>query len=125
MGTETVLLAIAVSVFASGVLIFNSRNSVLSVLYLVLVFCGSSCFLLVLKLEFLGALVLIVYAGAIAILFFFVIMMLNVHLLELREQLLRYLPLGGLVCVLLLCEGVLLAYVDLNRAEARGALFFT
>lgn len=121
----SVLIVISLGVFISGILIFSSRNSVLSVLYLVLVFCGSSCFLLVLKLEFLGVLVLIIYAGAIAILFFFVVMMLNIYLIELREQFLRYLPIGGLVCILLFSESILLAYVDLNRAEVRGVFLVT
>jgi len=78
-----------------GVLL--SRNPIHSVFFLIVVFLHISCLLLLLHVEFLAFLILIVYLGAIAVLFLFVIMMFNIHILESRDNILRYLPLVLLI----------------------------
>ena len=67
----------------SGILVITSRNPVVSVLVLISVFINVACYLILLGINFIGLAYLIVYVGAIAILFLFVIMMLNIKLVEL------------------------------------------
>ena len=69
-------------------------------MFLVLVFCNAAGLLLLLETEFLAMLFLVVYVGAIAVLFLFVVMMLNVRVTELNESVLRYLPIGGLILLI-------------------------
>jgi NADH-quinone oxidoreductase subunit J len=77
--------------------VIYSKNPVHSILYLILVFFCSSCLLLLYGLEFLALIFMIVYVGAIAVLFLFVIMMLNIRVLELSDDFLKYLPLLAIV----------------------------
>ncbi|MCL4161516.1 UNVERIFIED_CONTAM: hypothetical protein GTU68_058002 [Idotea baltica] len=88
----------------SALLVISVKNPIHSVLYLILVFCGSSGILLMLGVEFLGLMFIVVYVGAIAVLFLFVIMMLNIKIIELNENLISYLPISALLIVLLLLE---------------------
>ena len=88
----------------SGVMVIHSRNPVHSVLFLILVFFNGAGLLLLLHLDFFALLFLVVYVGAIAVLFLFVVMMLQVTLAEVHELRLRYLPVGGLLGVLFLLE---------------------
>jgi NADH-quinone oxidoreductase subunit J len=73
------------------------KNPVVSVLFLIMVFFCSVLILIFLKAEFLGLLMLIVYVGAISILFLFVIMMLNLRIVELLDIFLHYFPIGGII----------------------------
>lgn len=70
-----------------------SKNPIHSILFLILVFLNIGFFLLMLHVEFLAFLIFIVYLGAIAVLFLFVVMMFNIHIVEARDNILRYLPL--------------------------------
>ena len=79
-------------VLISGVLVVASQNPVSSALFLILCFCNISCLLFFLEIEYLPLLFLIIYVGAIAVLFLFVIMMLNIKLAELKENSLHFLP---------------------------------
>ena len=88
----------------SGVMVIQSRNPVHSVLFLILVFFNVAGLLLLLGLDFFAMIFLVVYVGAIAVLFLFVVMMLNVKLAEINEKRLRYLPVGGLLGLLFLFE---------------------
>ena len=88
----------------SGGMLISARNPVHSVLFLVLVFCNAAGLLILLETEFLAMLFLVVYVGAIAVLFLFVVMMLNVRVTELNESLLRYIPIGGLILIIFLFE---------------------
>jgi NADH:ubiquinone oxidoreductase subunit 6 (subunit J) len=74
-----------------------SANPVHSVLSLILVFCSTSMLLLLLRVDFLSILFVVVYVGAIAVLFLFVVMMLNIKLVQLNESIVRWLPLAFLV----------------------------
>lgn len=97
----------------SGVMVIQARNPVHSVLFLILVFFNSAGLLVLLGLEFFAMIFLVVYVGAIAVLFLFVVMMLNIRLAEISEKRLRYLPIGGLLGVLFLGETLLIIDNDL------------
>ena len=85
-------------------MVISARNPIHSVLFLVLVFCNAAGLLILLETEFLAMLFLVVYVGAIAVLFLFVVMMLNVRITELNESILRYIPIGGIILLIFLFE---------------------
>ena len=88
----------------SAILVISSRNPIHSILFLILVFVNASGLLLLLNLEFLAMMFLIVYVGAIAVLFLFVVMMLNIKIIELNENLIRYLPIGIFISLIFFFE---------------------
>src|SRR4051794_14742596 len=90
---------------ASAVMVIVSRNPVHSVLYLILAFVNASGLFVLMGAEFLAMILIVVYVGAVAVLFLFVIMMLDVDFSELREGFLEYMPIG------LVIGGVFLAVV--------------
>jgi len=105
MNIETLFFYIFSSLaIASGIMVISSRNPMHSVLFLVLVFCNVAGLLILLEIEFLAMLFLIVYVGAIAVLFLFVVMMLNIRVTELNESVLRYLPIGGIILFIFFFE---------------------
>src|SRR5438477_11841188 len=89
---------------ASAVMVIVSRNPVHSVLFLILAFVNAAGLFLLLGAEFLAMILVVVYVGAVAVLFLFVVMMLDVDFSELREGFLQYLPVGALIGVILLAE---------------------
>src|SRR5690606_16923271 len=91
----------------SGVLVVMSRNPVHSVLWLILAFFNAAGLMVLVGAEFIAMLLVIVYVGAVAVLFLFVVMMLNIDFAELRAGFIRNFPLGILVAVILLSELVL------------------
>jgi NADH:ubiquinone oxidoreductase subunit 6 (subunit J) len=97
----------------SGIMVIQSRNPVHSVLFLILVFFNAAGLLVLLGLDFFAMIFLVVYVGAIAVLFLFVVMMLNIKLAEINEKRLRYLPIGGLLGLLFLFEVLLIVDNDL------------
>jgi len=105
MNIEALLFYIFSSIaVVSGIMVISSRNPMHSVLFLVLVFCNAAGLLILLETEFLAMLFLVVYVGAIAVLFLFVVMMLNIRITELNESILRYLPVGGIILLIFLFE---------------------
>jgi NADH-quinone oxidoreductase subunit J len=98
---------------ASGVMVIASRNPVQSVLFLILAFVNAAGLFLMMGAEFLAMILVIVYVGAVAVLFLFVVMMLDVDFAELRQGFLQNLPIGGLVGVVFLIEliAVIASYV--------------
>ena len=92
---------------ASGVLVVSARNPVHSVLFLILAFFNAAGLFILIGAEFLAMIVVIVYVGAVAVLFLFVVMMLNIDFLELRSGFVGYLPIGALVGLILLAELIL------------------
>ena len=94
---SAVMLAAAVRVIAS-------RNPVHSVLYLILAFFNAAGLFLLLGAEFLAMILVVVYVGAVAVLFLFVVMMLDVDFAELRQGFLQFLPIGALVGIILMVE---------------------
>ncbi len=89
---------------ASAFMVIASRNPVHSVLFLILAFCNSAGLFVMLGAEYLAMLLVVVYVGAVAVLFLFVVMMLDVDFVELRQGVLQYLPIGALVGLVLLVE---------------------
>lgn len=94
---ETFITILAIGAIYSGLMVIASTNPIHSVFYLVLAFANTSILLLNIGVEFLSLLFLIVYVGAIAILFLFVVMMLNIKLVELIDNTTRYVPIGFLI----------------------------
>lgn len=106
---------------ASGVLVIASRNPVHSVLFLILAFFNSAALFLLLGAEFLAMILVVVYVGAVAVLFMFVVMMLDINFVELRRGFLQYLPIGTLVGIVLLVELLLLFGAWVISPEAPAA----
>ncbi|MBX9933625.1 MAG: NADH-quinone oxidoreductase subunit J [Methylobacterium sp.] len=92
---------------ASGFMVIASRNPVASVLFLILAFVNAAGLFVLMGAEFLAMILVVVYVGAVAVLFLFVVMMLDVDFAELRQGFQRYLPVGGLIGVIFLIELVL------------------
>ncbi|MBF0308817.1 MAG: NADH-quinone oxidoreductase subunit J [Magnetococcales bacterium] len=101
---ELVFYFFAVVTAASALLVITARNPVHSVLFLVLTFFSTAGLFVLLEAEFLAAILVIVYMGAVAILFLFVVMMLDVDFVELRRQAKEHLPVGLAVGGLVLVE---------------------
>ncbi|SIS61922.1 NADH-quinone oxidoreductase subunit J [Paracoccus saliphilus] len=110
----------AISVCVAGLMVVLSRNPVHSVLWLILAFLSASGLFVLQGAEFVAMLLIIVYVGAVAVLFLFVVMMLDVDFAELRGEFARYLPLGGLIAIVLLAQlGIALgAWESSEQAEA-------
>ena len=98
------LLALTVSILLNASMVILSKNPIHSILFLVLVFVSTTGLLLMLGVEFIAMLFLVVYVGAITVLFLFVIMMLNVKIIELNERLIRYLPMGLFIGLIFFLE---------------------
>lgn len=99
--------AFATVTVAAGLMVTMSRNPVHSVLWLILAFLSSAGLFVLLGAEFVAMLLIIVYVGAVAVLFLFVVMMLDVDFAVLKGEMARYMPLGLLVAVILLMQLVL------------------
>lgn len=94
----------AVITVAAGLMVTLSRNPVHSVLWLILAFLSTSGLFVMLGAEFVAMLLVIVYVGAVAVLFLFVVMMLDIDFAALKGELARYMPLGLLIGVVLLMQ---------------------
>jgi NADH-quinone oxidoreductase subunit J len=127
---------------ASAVMVISSRNPVHSVLFLILAFINAAVLFLMAGAEFLALILVIVYVGAVAVLFMFVVMMLDVNFAELREGVQRYAPVGALVGFVLFVELAVVAGgwtmapgaaaarmsptpVGVSDSQALGALIYT
>ncbi|TAK50020.1 MAG: NADH-quinone oxidoreductase subunit J [Xanthobacteraceae bacterium] len=94
----------AVLCVGSAFMVIAARNPVHSVLFLILAFVNASGLFLLMGAEFLAMILVVVYVGAVAVLFLFVVMMLDVDFAELKQGFLQYLPVGALVAAILLAE---------------------
>ena len=127
---------------ASSLAVISAKNTIHAVFFLILDFVSVSCLFIMLGAEYLGMLTLIVYVGAVAVLFLFVVMMLNVNLGDLKSGFLSYLPFGGFIGLVLLIEIVLMIGTwkykdtfiktsqinisnDLSNTEAIGNVLYT
>jgi NADH-quinone oxidoreductase subunit J len=134
----------AIIAVAAGVMVISARNPVHSVLWLILVFFNAAGLFLLLGAEFLGMTLVVVYVGAVAVLFLFVVMMLDINTQILREGVAEYIPLGAVIGLVLLAElatvggGWLLTpemeavrsspiapMTEVTNTEALGALIYT
>lgn len=89
---------------AAGVLVISAKNPVHSVLFLILAFFNAAGLFVLLGAEFLAMILVVVYVGAVAVLFMFVVMMLDINFVEMRQGFLQYLPVGALIGLVLLVE---------------------
>ena len=129
---------------ASAVMVIASRNPVHSVLFLILAFVNAAGLFVLMGAEFLAMILIVVYVGAVAVLFLFVVMMLDVDFAELGRGVLNYLPIGGLIGAILLAEllvvvggwaigpnvmGAITAPIppagDVNNTQAIGLVLYT
>ncbi len=94
----------AAVLLGSAAMVVTIRNPVKSALFLVLAFVSAACLWMLLKAEFLAIVLVLVYVGAVMVLFLFVVMMIDVNLAVLRQGFGDYLPVGGLVAVLMVVE---------------------
>lgn len=92
---------------AAAFMVISARNPVHSVLYLILTFFNAAALFLLTGAEFLAMILLVVYVGAVAVLFLFVVMMLDVDFAELKQGALQYAPIGAVVGLILLAELVI------------------
>ena len=89
---------------ASAVMVISARNPVHSVLFLILCFFNAAGLFVMIGAEFLAMMLVVVYVGAVAVLFLFVVMMLDVDFVELRQGMLNYLPVGATIGLIVLVE---------------------
>ncbi len=136
-----VFYVLALVTVAAAVMVIAARNPVHSVLFLILAFFNSAGLLILIGAELVGMLLVVVYVGAVAVLFMFVVMMLDINFVQLREGFLQYLPLGALVGLILLLELVMVIGTravpttvaampqatppGVNNTEALGRLLYT
>jgi NADH:ubiquinone oxidoreductase subunit 6 (subunit J) len=90
--------------FISSVMVLLATNPVHSILYLIIVFISVISYFFLISVEFLALVFLIVYVGAIAVLFLFIVMMLDIKVIQLKENFTRYIPIGSLVILAFLFE---------------------
>jgi NADH-quinone oxidoreductase subunit J len=110
----------AIVTVASAVMVISARNPVHSVLFLILAFFNSAALFVLVGAEFLAMILVIVYVGAVAVLFLFVVMMLDINFVELRQGFLHYLPVGGIIGLILLLELLLVAGSWVIAPEVAG-----
>ena len=106
---------------ASAAMVIAARNPVHSVLFLILAFFNAAALFILMGAEFLAMILVIVYVGAVAVLFLFVVMMLDVDFAKLRSGMMRYLPVGSAVGLILLAELALVVGVWNFAPEAASA----
>ncbi|TAL35162.1 NADH-quinone oxidoreductase subunit J [Phenylobacterium sp.] len=106
---------------ASGFCVVSARNPVHSVLWLILAFFSAAGLFVLMGAEFLAMLLVVVYVGAVAVLFLFVVMMLDVDFAALRQGFARYMPLGLLIAGFLAAEMVVVATTVAGRGAAKDS----
>ena len=112
----------AVVAVASGVMVVAARNPVHSVLFLILAFFNAAGLFVLMGAEFLAMILVVVYVGAVAVLFLFVVMMLDIDFSAMREGFLKYAPIGAAIGLVLLAELVLVGGAWIFSPEAPQAL---
>lgn len=110
--------AFSAVLLASGVMVISAKNPVHSVLFLILAFFNAAGLFVMLGAEFIAMIMVIVYVGAVAVLFLFVVMMLDINFTLMREGMWKHAPVGGLVGLILVVE---FAWMYLNWRSAKNA----
>ena len=119
--TQFAFLTFAAVTVTSAVAVISVRNTVHAALFLVLTFFSVACTWIIAGAEFLGIALILVYVGAVMVLFLFVVMMLDIDATPLREGFVRYLPVGLLVAVVMLVEMLTLIGVRAQMATPFAA----
>jgi NADH-quinone oxidoreductase subunit J len=138
---EILFYAFAAVLIGAGVGVITARNPVHCALFLVLAFFTSAAIWLLLEAEFLAIVLVLVYVGAVMVLFLFVVMMLDVNIEELRQGFTRYAPLGVIVALIMIAEIVNVVWVkhlgqtampaspplpaDYSNTKELGAILYT
>ena len=104
---QTVFYIFSALLLMSAGLVITVRNPVFAALFLILTFFSTSAIWLLLEAEFLAIILVLVYVGAVMVLFMFVVMMLDINLSAIREGFARYVPIGGMVAILMALSMVL------------------
>ncbi len=139
MGFEQVVFYLFATVLiAAAISVVTVRNPVYAALFLILAFFSTSATWIMMEAEFLGVVLILVYVGAVMVLFLFVIMMLDINLEVIREGFMRYLPVGILVAVAIAAEMILVltsdtldkpmpqpAPADYDNTKALGEVLYT
>jgi NADH-quinone oxidoreductase subunit J len=105
--TELLFFLFSSILLSSSLVVITARNPIHSVLFMILVFLNVVFILISLEVEFLALTFVIVYVGAVAVLFLFVVMMLNIKITSLNKELIHYFPIGGLVGLIFLFNVIL------------------
>ena len=113
---------LAAATLGSGLLVISARNPVHSVLFLIAAFFSAAGLFVLLGAEFLAMILVVVYVGAVAVLFLFVVMMLDIDFSALRAGFSRYLPVGAVVATILVVEMVAVSVGVAQRGAAAGAI---
>ena len=109
----------AVTTVVAGFAVVSARNPVHSVLFLILAFFSAAGLFVLMGAEFLAMLLVVVYVGAVAVLFLFVVMMLDVDFAALRQGFAQYLPIGGMIAVALAAEMIFVSYTVAEEGAAK------
>ena len=112
---------LAATTLIAAMAVISVRNPVHSVLFLITAFFSAAGLFVMLGAEFLAMILVVVYVGAVAVLFLFVVMMLDVDFVALRQGFTRYLPLGAVVAVVLTAEMVVVAASVVSKGAARAS----
>jgi NADH-quinone oxidoreductase subunit J len=134
----------AALVLAAGVMVITARNPVHAVLFLTVAFFNSAGLFVLMGAEFIAMILVIVYVGAVAVLFLFVVMMLDIDFVEFKQGFMRYLPVGAAIGAILLVELLLVVgtwaiapqvaemiaaptppIADISNTEAIGRILYT
>ena len=107
----------AILIFAA-LMVVTVRNPVKAALFLVLAFFSAACIWITLEAEFLAIVLVLVYVGAVMVLFLFVVMMLDINLVQMREGFGKYLPVGGFVALLLVAELIIILNAKVFSPES-------
>ena len=113
---------LAATAVLSALMVVSARNPVRSVLFLILAFFSAAGLFVLLGAEFLAMILVIVYVGAVAVLFLFVVMMLDVDFAELKQGFLSYLPLGALVALAMAAQLAIVGFTWASADSASAAL---
>jgi len=97
---------------ASAVLVISAKNPVHSVLFLILTFFNAAGLFVLMGAEFLAMILVVVYVGAVAVLFMFVVMMLDINFVEMRQGFLQYLPVGALIGLVLFSKFKIILFIS-------------
>ena len=140
--TEIVFYSFSLVLIAAAVAVISVRNPIYAALFLVLAFFSSAAIWMLLEVEFLAIVLILVYVGAVMVLFLFVVMMLDINLAPMKEVFIRYLPVGIVVAVLMASELLIVIWskgrfdqsafpapvphpADFSNTKAVGELLFT
>lgn len=111
----------AFAAIASGLMVVASKNPVHSVLFLISAFISAAGLFVLMGAEYLAMLLVVVYVGAVAVLFLFVVMMLDVDFVEMKQGFLQYLPIGGALAAIVVFELIMVVFVWAFPSDAELA----